>query len=352
MAANCPKCGRLNSEQTGKCIYCGAELPKTPKEVGLAEKERSVHPGDEKPPGAVSKERIFLVLSPVTGRPSDSMARALAEVMNWDVYSAKLKLRNPAPFILAAGDDARKVQDLVQRLGEIGIDSYLIKESGLSRLEKKQVARSVLTEESGLVFRLEDRSQRVINLSDLFLLVRGRIRLSGGMEKKVGNFDLSAMDLDREKIFDLMVKRRRDRKKSKIEFGSLTAGETGTEVELFDLYGKNDHTAVRVIESEFDFSGLFGPGFQARLLGLKKMVDLLREKSAGLIVDESFNRIGYTYREKPVDQKRSLSLVREGRTKSREKLHSSQALFTGHSSLIYLHYLRQKVSAQKQGPAL
>lgn len=260
--------------------------------------------------------------------------------MGWDNYTSRLKLRSPVPLIISAYEDAAAGQELVSQLKQLGLDSYLVKETGLARLEKKHMARTAVADEHGIKFELVDGSVKAMAFKQMFLLVRGRIRLGGELKARVGATELTAMEMDREKIFDLIIKFRRDRRQRKAETGQLLPGEASTEVEIFDLYPVNDPMAVRVIESEFDFEQLFG--LKARLLGFKKLVELLRRSAPEMLVDESFNKTGYTFREKPVDKKQALRLAQSGKTKSREKLHSSQANFTEHSGLIYLYHLRRK----------
>jgi len=283
----------------------------------------------------------------VADEPGDEMVAALSRLVNWDEYSSRVKLRSRVPWILAGFEEDSRVQEMVRELAGAGVDSYLVKESGLARLEKKSIALSASADDTALRFKLIDETERALNFSDLFLLVRGRVRLAGDLLKKAGKVDLSEMEMETGNIFDLLVKGRRDRAQRKLSIGDLQKGESNTEVELFDLYAQNDFTAVRVIESEFDFTGLFGEGFRGQLLGMRKFTDWLCAKAPQLVVEESFTRVAYTYRDKPVDKPTTSQFTATGPGKSREKLHSSQAGFTAHSGLIYLYHLRQKKAAQK-----
>ena len=345
MAIKCPKCGRVNSGPSPKCMYCGWELPastepkredKQPVQIDIAEKIQ----------GAVSKERIFLVVSPLRAEPDDNLVSAMSELMGWELYLARIKLRSLAPYILAGSDDAQKLSELMSGLSRLGLDAFFIKETGLARLESKLIAHSGVLEPDKIIFQLEDDSRKQLNFSELFLLVRGRIRLSSGFKHKVGKLEIPDMDQGRQNRFDKMIKSFRERKKRNPEFGSTEPSETGTEVEALDIYAQQEHVAVRVIESEFDFSGLFGPGFQGRLLGVRKFLELLRSSAPEMVVDDNFIKAGYAYPTKPVDQKQLLRFTQSGRAKTGEKLHSSQAMFTEYSGLAYLYYLRKKRSEE------
>ena len=342
----CPKCGRVNSGPLPKCIYCGQELPQS-VEAKAPEKQPPRIDLSEKVPGAISKERIFLVVSPLSAEPDEDLVKAMSELMGWVQYLARMKLKSVVPYILAGSEDPQKLQDLMAGLTGLGLDVFFIKETGLARLEARLIAHSAVSGQDRIIFHLEDDSKKEISFSDLFLLVRGRIRLGPEFQKKVGKLEMADLDQGRGKIFDMMIKSRRDRKKSKAQIGSLEKGETGTEVEVLDIYSKKEHVAVRVIESEFDFSGLFGPGFGARLVGVKKLLELLRVSAPEMIVDDTFIKAGYVYRERQVDKKQGPGVAQSRTAKSREKLHSSQAMFTEHSGLTYLYYLRIKMGTGK-----
>jgi len=344
MTLKCPKCGRPNSGETAKCIYCGVELPAVEKAAPEKPRQDSSFLA-EKLPGAIPAERKFLVLAPLGGEPGPDTVQSFARIMGWDNFSARVRLRSPAPSVLAGYDEAGQARELIDRFTEAGIKAYLVKESGLERLSKKRLALSAAAKEGGVVFRLEDGSEAEANFSELFLMARGRIRLGGEFKARVGEVELADMEMDREKTFDLLIKFRRDRKQRKSKIGDLEQAETRTEVGVLDLYMRSGHTAFRVIESEFDFSSLFGTA--ARLIGFKKLAELLRNSAPQLIVDDTFNKTSYVFREKPVDKKFSPALSRSAKTKSREKLHSSQALFTEHSGLIYLEALRKRVAEKK-----
>jgi hypothetical protein len=175
--------------------------------------------------------------------------------------------------------------------------------------------------------------------------VRGRARLEGEFGQKLGKAMVPEIRAEREKLFDRLIERRLTRKSVSLEDGALVSG-AATEFELFDLYAREDHRAVRVIESRFDFSPLFGPEFHARLLGMAKFLELLKACAPSLISNENFNSIGYTYKQKPLQKKKLLPSPRPAR--ALEKLHNSEALFTEYSGIIYLDYLR---SARKKDAA-
>jgi len=188
-----------------------------------------------------------------------------------------------------------------------------------------------------------------MRFEDLFVLVRGRIGLEGEFRKRLGGFRMPEEIIEKDSIFERYMERRREKKRAKLGVGDLISGEVRSEVEVFDLYprpvlGKKEveeHIGVRVIESEFDFSSIFGGSFQPRLLGITRLREFLKERAKFLIVDDSFIGLRYAYSERPVSGRMPMPLSLGLRKRAQEKLHSMQALFNEYSSLIYLHHLRR-----------
>lgn len=339
MNIKCPNCQRPNAPEANKCIYCGSEIPTAnlapPQEQPTETRETRL---EKEFPGE-TLQRLFLILSPHSPEPSQSAIEGLARLMGWDTYSARLRLKNPAPGILKAFDQIPEAQNFCQQLINLGIDAYLMKESGLKQVGEKQIALSAELKEEQIIFQFENQSPKDLSFKDCFLLVRGRVRLEGELGKKLGKSQIPDLQPERDKLLDRLIQRRRKKKIARLEIGSLIRAEA-TEVELFDLYSQPDHQAIQVIESLFDFSSIFGAEFQARLLGMAKLIDLLKSKCPNLIRNENFNQVGYTYREKQVERK-TIWLPRNSKARSREKLHNPYELFREYSGIIYLHYLRK-----------
>ncbi len=346
MIHKCPQCKRPNALEAARCIYCGAELPRETAPAGpeaKAEKAAAPKAAGKEPP-----QRLFLMLAPPASAPEASVIKGFSQLMAWDTYTAKLRLKSPSPAILRAFDRPEQAQRLGQALAELGLDSYLVKESGLNSLDEKQIALSAEIKEQSIIFSIEEGTQRALAFTELFLLVRGRARLEGEIGQKLGKLKVPELSAEREKLFDRLIERRLTRKSVNLEEGALVSG-AATEFELFDLYARDDHRALRVIESRFDFSPLFGPEFHARLLGMAKFLELLKTQAPALILNENFNSIGYTYKQKPLQKKKLLLSARPARSRALEKLHNSEARFTEYSGLLYLYYLRS--ARKKAAPA-
>jgi len=347
MAVRCQKCGRPNSEQSARCIYCGAVLGEDKSELRGEEFIRLKDEGGRRV--KVDRERFLVVVSPVEGGLSEEVIKGLRRLLGWDRYTVLVKFRGGAPWVLRRCEEASEVRELIEGLKDLGLDGYLVKESGLERLEQKLVAVSGAVDEERIVFDLEDGRRREMRYEDLFVLVRGRIGLEGELKKRVARFKIPEALIDKDSVFERYMQRMSEKKRSKLSVGDLISGEVRSEVELFDLYprpvlGKKEfeeHIGVRVIESEFDFSSIFGGSFQPRLLGITRLREFLKERANFLIVDENFIVMRYAYSEKPVSGGLPMPLSLGLRKRAQEKLHSMQALFNEYSSLLYLHHLRR-----------
>lgn len=344
MTVRCPLCGRLNSEEARKCIYCGGEISCETKSQ-REEKLESIAP-TEKPKSSETPHKLFLIISPDLSELSPDAISAFARLMKWDKYSARMRLKSPSPWILKVFERTEEAHKFCIELNNLGIDAYLMKESGLKQVGQKQIALEAEIKDERIIFHLEDGGFRDLTYAEMFLIVRARVRMEGALAQKMGKATVPELSLERQKLFDRIIQRRKEKKISRQEFGDLIPGAS-TEVEIFDLYSRESHQAIQVIESRFEFSSIFGQDFQARLLGIARFLDLLKSKNPEISVNETFNQVGYTYRDKPAEKK--LFFLPAGKnTPAREKLHNSYTLFNEYSAIIYLHYLRKlKQTAEK-----
>ncbi len=323
----------------GDCIYCGTALGPAENEYAEEKAKIPVPTAAKGPAPQPTSNRLFLILSPHPQELGPEAVRGLAGLLGWDLYTARLRLKNPAPGIIRAFDRPGEAQEFCRQLAGIGVDAYLMKEAGLLRLGEKSVALSAEISGDKISFQLENGNPQGLPFSELFLLVRGRARLEGELGSKLGKKQVPEIKPGQEKLFDRLVQRRHLRKTARLEIGALVRSPS-TEVEVFDLYSRTDHRAIEVIESRFDFCSLFGADFQGRLVGIVRLIELLKSNNPELIVNENFNQVGYTYPEKQVDTK-NLGPANTRPGGARQKLHDSRALFHQYSGIVYLHYLRK-----------
>jgi hypothetical protein len=342
MAKLCPRCNRPNADEAKRCIYCGeaiGDVP-APKPVGKPEEEPS------------RPENYLVVISPVKEvRPE--FVKGLERLFGWDSYLVRQRLRSSSPWIARVFHDAEKAQRFVQELCGTGLEGYLVKQSGLLKLEEKLIPRGIRLTGEGMVFVFEGGEEFSFRYEDLFLVVRGRIkpeqrgileergrdRVSLGVllkgDRIEGDIDFGDDPLERlrERLTKLEVKRviTTDRAPSLL-----------SETQVMDLYLRSSHRGIRVMESEFNFSGLSEMGTDSSMLNFSVLLRHLLDSAPEAYFDDGFKKISYTMmlpEEGGAKGRGIMSGLDQG--KSARRLYSSRELFSDYSSRIYLHYLRE-----------
>jgi len=117
----------------------------------------------------------------------------------------------------------------------------------------------------------------------------------------------------------------------------------GQSVEIMDVYHRGDHRPVRMVESEFDYSGLEHKMRPSGLLNYTLILEHMTDRATDCKIDSTFNLIGYTLNELPKEDsvKNELEAM-YGASDSLNKIYDNRAFFNDHSARIYLHYLREK----------
>jgi hypothetical protein len=245
--------------------------------------------------------------------------------------------------------DAAPAQEMVRKLAALGVDAYVAKQSGIERISGRIQAMGIKALAPDQTVFLDPQGAPIaIAHSDLFLVVRGRIREKAerdlSMEDdapavKLGKLAVGAGPPDgeksplREAIENFEVRPRP---------GLLRWTLRGHNIEIMDIYRKSTPRSVRVVESEFDYSGL-GPEMTASgLLNFNKILNNLLERDPAPPVDLSFNVVGYSMSEVPKkDKVRSDLDTAFGTSENARRLYDNRAMFDDHSARVYLHFLRE-----------
>jgi len=332
MAVRCPKCSRPNSPQAKKCIYCGAELPTpAPAQKPSAEKPLPKKPAkkEKKPSGY---EQFYLIISPLEASLSLEQKKKLARALGWDEYSVQVRFQSRYPWVLKIFDDARSAQALASTLQALDVDAYLLKKTGLRKLGNKLLARYGKLEAEGILFTLENREEKLARFDEMMVLVRGKVPLDRELLAKFLPADSEQLLKVSGSRFEQIISWRKRRKERK----NISSGRKGMRVNflIFDLYLK-DLTALRILETEFDYTGIIKEEITSQTLKMEKFLSLVKEKAPALVVDDSFSRAGYFY---PSQKREELGmaglLIPESPTDPLKE-------FNDYSSRIFLHYLRK-----------
>ncbi len=346
MAKNCPKCERPNNERAKRCIYCGGlfedAFSPAPEKTAQPQKAGEAATLKRKPP-----EAFLVVVSPSQATDAATI-EAFAGEMNADPYTARQRLIRPAPWIARSYYEQAEAGAMVKRLEAMGVDSYLIKRSGLDRLEDRTAARGVREiGEEKLILLDQDGELIEVPYSDVFLIVRGRIReqaeRDGDMEEETPAVSLGKMMMGPEdpNAEPSALRETVSRFSVRPRAGLIRWVMPGQSAEMVDLYRKSTPRSIRVVETEFDYSGLGTDMLPSGLLNFNRIVNAVIEKAPGVILDKSFNVVGYTLRETPKEDKVKDELAMAlGVTEGQKKIFDNRGFFDEHSAMIYLYYLR------------
>lgn len=349
MARPCPKCNRPNNERAPRCIYCGTTLP--PVTVGpgtAAKKEAAPAAGDKPAPQKAPPAEAYQVIISPRQRVTADCENKLARFFSIDRYTTRQKLKQPAPWTARVFPDAGSANQFYQALGDLGIDSYVVKQSGIDRISSRVQAVGLRAiEPEGVVFEDGRGNELRVGFTDAFLIVRGRIKEQPEREEspeegtpvRLGKLAVGAVD---EKAAKGPVRQAIERFSWRARPGLVRWVLRGHSIEIMDIYVRSSPRSVRVVETEFDYRGL---GELMNPSGLKNFTTILnafRDNAPGCGIDSTFNAVGYTMRETPKeDRVRSQLEGALGTSEGAKKIYDNRAHFDDFSARIYLHRLRE-----------
>ncbi len=352
MAKECPRCHRPNSDQAAKCVYCSAAL--TSAETFGARLTPAAKPKSPEPP-----EAFLVILSPVA-KTDPKWLRPFCELTGLDPYLAKQRCKSPVPWVVRVFPEQEPAQQFLGELTALGLEAYLLKQSGLRKLESKLEVRSLGPREDGWSFGTAAGDEVVVRYAELFLIVRGRIQVQPEredtaeqpVEVNLGGLIVGAPGEEEEKPEDPLVRLKRQARRIKVhpKERHLRMAFRRHEAEVMDLYLQTSRVGIRLIENEFDFSGLGQRKVPSALLNFLTVYRDLLEHAPQALHDEYFKRISYVLEEGGGKDEMRTQLQDLGLSSSAKKLYDNKAFFTDYSSRIYLHYLRQ-AQKEKNSPA-
>jgi len=353
MAKACPKCSRPNNDRAINCIYCGAVFPYVPPpQKPEVQGEKNASRAETPRP-----ESYLVIVSPQPRVGQVELDR-FKTLLNLDIYTAKLKLKQPSPWVARTYSEMKNAQELSDSLIKLGIDSYVIKQSGLDKISHRLQATGIKrTEEDKIVFQVEGGKELELVFSDVFLIVQGKIKEKPELtEENEGyspdgfNKPPSSSTAPNEQYGGVP----RTVQQMSLKPEALRKGRTnfsGNQVQIMDVYRKSSPYPVRVVESEFDYSGLGDKKTNSGLLNYYYIYNRLVEAVPHVPIDSNFNVTSYTFPESPKEDKIRADLMTElGGAQRNRKIFDNRACFDDYSARIYLHHLNKnrKKKAQQE----
>jgi hypothetical protein len=177
MARACPACGRPNADRATRCLYCSETFQALPADVTPPAVPETVVTG--------SSERHVIIVAPQPDATDiDSKAERFAEVVGLPSYDARLVLATKRHRLLRKVANARRAQELSEKLRDLTVAHFDIAESEIEALPVEEARRMTIMEdrvELGLAAGLRRR----LEVSSLLLLVRGEIKRERYQERRM-----------------------------------------------------------------------------------------------------------------------------------------------------------------------
>jgi len=344
MARECPKCQRPNNDRAPRCIYCGVAL--TPAEPPPAAAQAPQATEAPKPAENARPEIFLAVVSPRQELSFEGL-NALGVELAYDPYTVQQKLRSPAPWVARSFHEAAPAQHFTRRLLDLGLDAYLLKQSGVDHVSRCDTAAGVVAlRDDGVT--LADAGGRPIEIPcrDLFVIVRGRIQEKRERNDEPGPVRVGRMAMGSPEAVapedQGLIRGAIEAIKITPRVDLLRWALKGQAVEIMDVFLRGRNHAVRISEADFDYRGLGDRMSPSGLLNFNLILNTLTGAAPGCPIDNSFNAVGYTMRDTPKeDQVRNQLDLTLGVSESMKRIVDNRAFFNDFSARVYLHYLRE-----------
>lgn len=353
MAKFCPHCRRPNNERAPRCLYCGLPFPlSAPPPPEPAEPEKTATETTSAPPPP-PPEAYIVTVSPAQELSGQAL-NEFAKLLTLDPYSAKQKLKHPAPWMARIFPDLEPAQALLQQITRLGLDAYIVKQSGIDKIsDRLRLKGLVRLDDDEIVFREETGRELKLEFEDVFLIVRGRVQERTRREedeagegavvhlgKKIPAIGESEEEKGRlrEWLEKIPVRPRPNRLRWTLPL---------LPVEIMDIYRKKSAGAWRLAENEFDYAGLGQEMSPSSLINFMNILNRIKNHAPHCLLDSSFNSAGTTLAESPTEDKIRNNLIKElAVSLGQKKVYDNRTVFDDYSARLYLHYLRQTKKAE------
>jgi hypothetical protein len=301
---DCPACFRANPPTREKCLYCGAALPATEKNVPL--------PVAPSPQEAPSEKLFHVVVVPAQNEVDETVMSEAAKLLELtsNELNSLLSAKTAAP--LRSTTTLAEAETVRERLHALGIETVSIDEERLNPGSGSNELRGLELLEDSLTAVLRRGAERVRRTwQDLSLIVQGRLHVT-----------------------TVEVEQKRSRKRSQV----LNEREMSTDEAVLDLYVRDDPAGWRIRSGSFDFSCLGKEKAMTAFENFAVLSNLLRQRSANVHFDDSYNRLRSVLNKVwPIEQGGDITERRrsaKGRIEAKITSSDNEAQFTRYSRML------------------
>ena len=172
MPRACPACGRPNSDQAARCLYCTEPF-------GVAAPDESIEATV-----LVSKRHLIILAPQEDGRPDRERLQSIAEVLGLTSFDARLALRTKRYRFLRKVEGREEASEISSRLERLGVKHLELSEADVEALPIRSV-RWLRFHGSHLELHFSDKGSVTMSYPDILLLVRGEIAKERHHERRM-----------------------------------------------------------------------------------------------------------------------------------------------------------------------
>ena len=172
MPRACPACGRPNSDQAARCLYCTEPF-------GAAAPDEVVAPTIP-----VSKRHLIILAPQQDERSSEERAQSLAEMLGFAPYDARLALKTMRHRLLCKVRSQREAREISSQLERLGVEHLELAEADVEAVPVVSM-RWLRFHSDHMEMQLSEKGTEQVSYGDVLLLVRGEIARERHNERRM-----------------------------------------------------------------------------------------------------------------------------------------------------------------------
>jgi hypothetical protein len=244
MARACPACGRPNSEQSARCLYCTEPFDRTAPDEPVA-------------PAIPISSRHLIILAPQGDEgSSEERAQSFAEVLGLAPYDARLALKTLRHRLLCKVEGQREAREISIQLERLGVEHLHFAEADVEAVSVDSM-RWLRFHTDHMEMQLSDKGTEQVSYEDVLLLVRGEIARERHNERRVATPQGASQP--------------------------LTPG-----LRLF-LFVRASNVAAELDSEQFDWSALGDRQSISTPMNFKRLVDEILHRATSAELDRGFD---------------------------------------------------------------
>lgn len=227
----------------------------------------------------VSHDIVHIVVVPPNTIDAD-IVRGVAGIIEKEAYDTRLLLAGQIPRIVASQQDVAGSQLISQRLNDLGLTTFVYKDSDLRRPAQCFIAHTLQFYGNRMVFCDRDGYTTVLESKSVLLILTGRFQGSIDTEttKTKRKFSVAGTVMTggipiwknvKEKTTDVVI-------------------TSECFVRIYD--GESPETCVEIIENEMDYSFLGEAMAPTAFVNFKTVVKILRESLPHAVFDDRLTK--------------------------------------------------------------